>query len=747
MNSIVHLNQIVQVKKLRHFGVATVDLVNNDGSLRKRDHSVVVKFPVDVIDVLTPGSLWQINGAERIRQYDLKDVTIVEYLIDPTDVLILRPAGRILARWISANIPRVGPVIANRLVRLKNLDAAIHGRDVERLMSVSGVTKSIVEHLFEKWPKKTFFEIIQWLESHALPLGLADRLTGVFGDNALDKLKTNPFLLLSLGASFEKTIKIAESFGFSKADEMVLAGTAVHAVQNRSFDSSSTFIHEYQLNSDVEKILDLQLNSSPGDIAVSKGLLVKVGAGYQTYGAALMELSVANFISGVHSFGSDEQCWKSRFSREKIQSALSRHESTLPYELTAEQRHAITESLLKPVSCISGGAGTGKTTILNAILSVHDDITLSGVPRHLMAIAGRAAQKMAESTGRPAHTIAKFINDAKRSPKEFALLSGLIVIDEASMVDLPSMYKLTKLFDSSVRLILIGDTAQLPPVGLGLVFHQLAQTSIPFSHLTQVKRQSELSRIHLFAEAIRNANNDELDTVLNLSVANDELVLEPALNVSRLIELWNENCANREGIILSPTKQGEFGVENINRVIQSSMNNDRLCLHYYDFKRGWTPWVTQSSSFLYEGDHVVITENNYDENADIRNGDLGVLTKVYENPDNDGSLGELEINSSVIKITPKILCKIDVGYAITIHKSQGSQWDNCIIALPKECEHIIDQSLLYTAVTRPRKKLIIKCENSVIPLAVKRGSSSRLRNVTLRERLLTCSKFDGNECS
>lgn len=737
----------MQVKKLRHFGAATVDLVNSDGSLRKRDRSVVVKFPDDVVDVLTPGSLWQINGAESIRQYDFKDVTIVEYLIDPTDVLILRPAGRILARWISANIPRVGPVIANRLVRLKNLDAAIHGRDVERLMSVSGVTKSIVGHLFEKWPKKTFFEIIQWLESHALPLGLADRLTGLFGDEALDKFQANPFLLLALGASFEKTLKVAESIGFTKTDEIVLAGTALHAVQERSFNSSSTLILEHQLNSDVENFLDLRLNTSAGDIAAAKGLLVKVGGGYQTYGAALMELSVANFISGIHTSGSDEKNWKSIFSREKIQSALSRHESSLPYSLTVEQRHAITESLLKPVSCISGGAGTGKTTILNAILSVHDDITLNKIPHHLMAIAGRAAQKMVESTGKPAHTIAKFINDAKRFPKKAAPMSGLIVIDEASMVDLQSMYKLTKLFDSSVRLILIGDTAQLPPVGLGLVFHQIVDTVIPFFHLTQVKRQNELSLIHVFGEAIRKANMDELNTALNLSVGSGELVLEPTLNISRLIGLWNENCAHRDGIILSPIKHGEFGVESINKVIQSSMNSDRLCLHYYDFKRGWIPWLTQSNSFLYEGDHITITENNYDEDADIRNGDLGVLTKVYENPDNDGSLGEIDINGIEIKITPTILNKIDLGYAITIHKSQGSQWANCIIVLPKEREHIIDQSLLYTAVTRPRKKLIITCENSVIPLAVKRGSSSRLRNVTLRERLLTCSKFGGNERS
>lgn len=740
MNSIVHLNQIVQVKKLRHFGAATVDLVNSDGSLRKRDRSVVIRFPDDVLEVLTPGSLWQISGTESIRQYDYKDVTIVEYLIDPTEVIILRPAGRILARWISANIPRVGPVIANRLVRLKNLDAAIHGRDVERLMSVSGVTKSIVDHLFEKWPKKTFFEIIQWLESHALPLGLADRLTGVFGDSALDKLKANPFLLLALGASFEKTIKIAESFGFTKTDEIVLAGTALHAAQERSFNSSSTLIVEDQLTSDVENILDLRLDSSPGELAATMGLLVKVGNGYQTYGAALMEQQVANFISGIHVAGSDAQNWKSKFSREKIQSALSKHESSLLYSLTAEQRNAITESLLKPLSCISGGAGTGKTTILNAILAVHDEITLNEVPNHLMAIAGRAAQKMAESTGRPAHTIAKFINDAIRFPKKAALLSGLIVIDEASMVDLPSMFKLTKLFDSSIRLILIGDTAQLPPVGLGLVFHQLANTFIPFSHLTQVKRQSELSRIHLFAEAIRNANKDELDTVLNLSGGSGELVLEPALNISRLIELWSENCVHREGIILSPIKQGEFGVENINKVIQSSLNHDGLCLHYYDFKRGWIPWVTQSNSFLYEGDHVTITENNYDENADIRNGDLGVLTKVYENPDNDGSLGEIEINGVGIKINPKILSKIDLGYAITIHKSQGSQWVNCITVLPADSENMADLSLIYTAVTRPSKKLFLISERHLLYGSLDRGEAVKKRITGLRMRLISCNR-------
>lgn len=209
------------------------------------------------------------------------------------------------------------------------------------------------------------------------------------------------------------------------------------------------------------------------------------------------------------------------------------------------------------------------------------------------------------------------------------------------------------------------------------------------------------------------------------------------LDKSRLIELWAKNCFLQDGIILSPIKHGEFGVDNLNTVIQSSLSCDRLSLHYYDFKRGWIQWLTQSNAFLFEGDRIAVTENNYDEDANIRNGDLGVLTKVFRYPDTDGSLGVLEINSVEVKITPKILGKIDLGFAISIHKAQGSQWKNCIAVLPSEAAYITDLTLLYTAVTRPAAKLILVCEIEAVTSATIRGRVSLSRNVGLKSRLLT----------
>ena len=738
MSEIVHLRQIIQVKKQRANSYATVDLVNADGSIKKRDRTTVVKFPEHAQDTATAGSLWEVSGTERLNHFTINDFPLSEYTIDADNIKFLRPSGRILSRWISNNIKGIGSVIANRLVRNKKLAQLIETQDTEALLNIAGMTENRVKDLIGSWPSEALFSAINWLEEQNLPLGFGEKLVTIFGEEAIDKVKEHPFLLVAMGASFEQVSQLALKLGFTLEDEVVVAGIAQYAAINHANKTGSTVISNDELHSEYAKLMKSNAPENVGDIACERGLLVQTSEGYQVYGKALMEAAIAQFIVDAHQREAGEGCllagWEIGLSRELVQKALTDYESTLEFNLTDDQRDAIIGAVLSPVCGISGGAGTGKTTILKAVLGVYDRV-VEGVECYQVALAGRAAQRMAESTQRPAKTIAKFIDEHLGDNKPKLPEQILLVIDESSMVDLLSMYRLIGLLPDASRVIFVGDTAQLPPVGNGLVFHTLTDTQIPFFNLTQVKRQSEESDIHRFSTAVRNRLLQLPQSTKNTLKESSDCSIETSPTISRLIALWRESGGIEQSIVLSPVRKGQFGVDNLNTELQAAVGNDRQAVYFQDSLRGWIPWITSTGSRLLRGDPVLVTANNYDEDADLRNGDLGLIVDVFEQPDEDGAVAVIEVNNDLINVTAELLEKLHLGYAITIHKSQGSQWPNCFVMLPNEAKKMIDQTLLYTASTRPSERLVLMGDESVIEKAIKVGSRALSRATFLREKV------------
>lgn len=738
MSEIVHLRQIIQVKKQRANSYATVDLVNADGSIKKRDRTTVVKFPEHAQDTATAGSLWEVSGTERLNHFTINDFPLSEYTIDADNIKLLRPSGRILSRWISNNIKGIGSVIANRLVRNKKLAQLIETQDREALLNIAGMTENRVKDLIGSWPSEALFSAINWLEEQNLPLGFGEKLVAIFGEDAIDKIKEHPFILVAMGASFEQVSQLALRLGFTLEDEVVVAGIAQYVAINHANKTGSTVITIDELDIEYTKLMNSKAPNNVGEIACEQGLLVQVTGGYQVYGKALMEAAVAQFIVDAHQRPSGEGCllagWEIGLSRELVQKALTDYESTLEFNLTDDQRDAIIGAVLSPVCGISGGAGTGKTTILKAVLGVYDRVA-EGVECYQVALAGRAAQRMAESTQRPAKTIAKFIGEHLGDNKPKLPEQILLVIDESSMVDLLSMYRLIGLLPDASRVIFVGDTAQLPPVGNGLVFHALTDTQIPFFNLTQVKRQNEESGIHRFSTSVRNGQFAIPKSTKKTLKDSDDCSIETKPTIERLIKLWQESGGIEKSIVLSPIRKGEFGVDNLNLGLQASVGNDRQAIYFQDSLRGWIPWITSTGSRLLKGDPILVTANNYDEDADLRNGDLGLVVEVYEQPDEDGVVAVIEVNNTLINVTAGLLEKLHLGYAITIHKSQGSQWPNCFVILPKEADKMIDQTLLYTASTRPSERLVLLGDEKVIEKAIKAGSRALNRATFLREKV------------
>jgi len=738
MNKIVHLFTIVQVDSVRRFGYAMVSVLNKDGSRVKRAEHLVVRFPEEVRELAVKGSVWSVAGEERVASFTIGGYTRYETVIDAKNAKFVRPSGLLLARWISANVQGIGPVIANRLVRQRKLEKWVAERDVKSLMTVAGMSEDRSNRLIEQWPKPELFVTIEWLQRQDLPVGLANKLISIFGETTIQTLQDNPFLLLSVGVGYERVITLAESFGIPRTDCRVQGGTALHVAVKHSAKTGSTAIPPDRLKAEVQRLVGFTSEIHPGDLAVQQGLMATTPDGYQVWGAGLMEASVAKFIIDALNRepgrGSVLAGWEKTVTHGAATDALRDYEAALPFTLTSEQAKAVVGAVCAPVAGISGGAGTGKTTILRAIIGVYERLS-SDLTYFPVALSGRAARRITENTNLPAQTIAKLIFNHLGPDRPDLPEHVLIVIDEASMVDLLSFYRLIGLLPKATRILFVGDTAQLPPVGAGLIFHSLVSSGIPFFELSQVKRQAEGSGILTFASAVRTFQClMPTDAGKTLADSADCCFLNtPSLR--RLTDFWQEAGGIDSSIILTPVRKGDWGVDALNQHFQSVIGSDRLAVHYADFDRGWIPWITASQNKLRCGDPVLVTRNLYDEQIDVRNGDLGVITEVYDAPASDDSLGVVLVNDIQLPLSFDLLCCLELGYAITIHKAQGSQWPNVFAVVPDYADQMLDATLIYTAATRPAERLILVGNPEALVRGINRGNAATKRLVGLEHRI------------
>ena len=486
------LYSLVQVAKRRGGGYCYVHLINTDGTVKKRQRSLIVRFPSDLAEVPV-GSLWKVTGQQTVNQFMVKGYLIYEDVLDATRASMVRPAKHTLSRWISINIDGIGEVIANRLIRQRSLERWVRRADIDALCKVHGMNARLAHRLIEQWPEECLYQTMDWLDALNLSPSLGFKLVKLFGADAVDRLSGNPFLLLGLNVPYGKVLAVIDQLKLKLSDEIIAAGAAMHVVVKRCGSSGSTVVSEQALRQAVDNLKGSPSEVNPGQAAVKQGLLVRVEAGYQAWGTALMESEVARrlvtALNRPSGQGALRAVWERQIDKSTLENALAHYEQELSFTLSEAQRKAVIGALSAPVVGISGGAGTGKTTILQVIIGLYEALA-DGLVCLPVALSGRAAQRMAQSTGIPAQTIAKLIADHLGGGKLSLPDHVLIIIDEASMVDLLSMYRLVGILPEATRFIFLGDNAQLPPVSGGLVFHTLYNSPVPFFELSQVKRQS-----------------------------------------------------------------------------------------------------------------------------------------------------------------------------------------------------------------------------------------------------------------
>ncbi|MET0106902.1 MAG: AAA family ATPase [Sedimenticola sp.] len=504
---------------------------------------------------------------------------------------------------------------------------------------------------------------------------------------AIEKYETNPYVILPF-VSFSKLDRIALRDGVSLTDPRRVRAILQHETHSVVKDGDTLVkLH------DLLKKLSHYPSPSKGWMEALKeeaGEFVVIprpinGVQYlQTAGLFQLERFLEDFIQ--------EQLEQPVGVVENVSEAIARFESGAGFSLTEEQREAVKICSSSAFSILSGGAGVGKTTVLRAIY----EATPASLEIVQVALSGKAALRMSEASSMPAKTIAALLAEQGDSLLE----NSLLVIDEASMLDIFTMSRLRKIISHSCRVLLAGDHFQLPPIGPGLVFHKLCESDYaPKALLTKVQRQSDETGIPSLGKSIREHHlpdlpiwNGEEKGVYAIPCVSGEITKE---TVDTFVEL--QEIFGLEGTqVIAPIKEHDGGVFDINR---------NLAGKFGDAVRG-TKYA--------ENDKILCTKNDY------KNGLYNGLTGIIDGKMLKTDFGSIELSDAV---TPNV----EHGFAITVHKSQGSQWKAVIVSV-KEC-YPLDLTLIYTALTRATDLVIFVGDIPAAKKAVRSGAASSKREV------------------
>lgn len=677
-----------------------------------------------------PGQWWEVEGQRHERVVEINGYEMHEQQIEATKAALIRPSGEHIVTLMAENphFQGIGRVKARRLWERfgDDLYAILDRGDAQALTGT--LTAECAQRAVNAWALYGDADTLRWLQDQGFDIRLGRKLLEFFGPETASKVQEDPFRLLSFCAAWSEVDAIArEKFGISPEDPRRLTA-AVEEACYRLFTAGHTLAPSSVLTRTVTSILGSAAKSRP---LVEKALThgqtngsyVATESGVQPIGAAAMESIVAHAIANRLALQSDTEL----LTDEAANRLLAKYESEEQYTLNDEQRQAVHLARTHAFACITGGAGVGKTTVLKALYKIFD---AAGVNVIQMALAGRAAKRMQEATGKPASTIASFLHTVREES-----LSGpvAIVLDEASMVDIIAMSRICEVIPEHARLVLVGDPNQLMPVGPGLVLHAVAATeTVPRVELTTIKRYG--NAIARAAGSIRDGHwptlqRDGSGEVTFLRCGSGESELAGAV-----LKLYLDDPENTQ--ILCSHRRGAGGTDGLNAACQYALTRHQPALTVWN-----TALDCHERTGLHEGDPVLCTRNLW--HRGLQNGSMGKIVEVEKEPVAiHGADGE-ETGFAVAwvlwddgvrrPLQVDMLDDIELGYAITVHKAQGSQWPRVII--PVSRHRLLDRTLLYTAVTRAQRQVILVGDEMAASDAVSQAPRATGRNVGLRHGL------------
>jgi exodeoxyribonuclease V alpha subunit len=630
----------------------------------------------------------------------------------------------------SGLVKGIGPEMAKRIVKqfgLMTLD--IIEKDIRQLSKVEGIGPKRIAQIKEAWKEqKEIRRIMIFLQGYGVSTGLATIIFKTYGQQAVSRIKENPYGLAAdiFGVGFLTADRIAQNMGMEKNAPARLQAGLIYILHQRAEEGQVCLPEE-----DLIKGASQQLEVDSGPLlAVLRDLIQKKelrtqkdGTGNVLIFLPYLDLSEEGISRRIRILL--ENKLKIDQSTDAI---ISQVEKAFRLTLSGQQKEAVQKALSQKLLIITGGPGTGKTTIIRSILEI---FKRSGRRCVLMAPTGRAAKRLSEVTHYPAATIHRGLGyhpklGGFQKNEEHPLPADLVVIDEASMVDTNLMFHLLSAVPDQAVLILVGDVFQLPSVGPGNVLSDLIQSErIPVVELNRIFRQGEGSLIVVNAHRIHQGDmpilvKEDGNKTQDFYFLDQE---EPEKAARWILELVQDRLPKRYGIdplqdiqVLTPMYKGVVGAENLNRFLQQHLNGDLRSV--------------QRGTRLYKvGDKVMQIRNNYDK--DVYNGDIGRLAKI----DRENQEILVNFDGRFVVYDYSELDDLVLAYAISIHKSQGNEYPAVIIPVMIQHFILLQRNLIYTAVTRAKRVVVLVGTKKALAIGIK-NNKPQLRHSFLKERLI-----------
>ena len=647
-----------------------------------------------------------------------------------------------IVSYLSSGILKgIGPATAQRLVERFGTDTLrVLEEEPERLKTIKGITAKKAVELSEAFRALTGLrQVMEFLARYDLPVYLAMAVQRTYGDNALQMLRDDPYILsrAQFGVDFAVADAIAISMGFGGDDPCRLRAAIEYELAHNA-GNGHVFLPREKLLAATAQLVDVDTD------------MVETALDKLIDSFAVVEKPIAN-VRGCYlprmyqaeTFVAQRLLSMLRTPVEQLRQVdktIDAIEKEQGVSYAPLQRQAVRMAAEGGVLLLTGGPGTGKTTSLRGIVALYRRM---GLDVALLAPTGRAAKRLGEVTDCDAQTIHRALGmsynemtgqAAFKKNGSDPLEAHAVIVDEMSMVDLELMQALLEALRPGCRLVLVGDPDQLPSVGAGNVLGDLLRsTVVPTVSLTQVFRQAEQSAIIRNAHAVNLGQPPQLDSnqgdFFFLCRRSPDRLVQTVVELCRDRLPKNMNVSADQIQVLSPTRKGACGTAALNRALQAALNPPAAGKR----QKQWGDVTFRV------GDRVMQTKNNYDvlwekddgtAGSGIFNGDVGVIQDI----DSSGELIVLRFDDRTATYTADLLSQLDMAYAITVHKSQGSEYPAVILVSAPAAPSLMVRGVLYTAITRARRMLIMVGDDTV-PAKMAANDRQQRRYSGLRRRL------------
>jgi exodeoxyribonuclease V alpha subunit len=629
----------------------------------------------------------------------------------------------------SGLIKGIGPKMAESIVDFFGLDTldVIDG-DAARLAEVPGIGKKRVGMIQRAWAEQQQIkEIMIFLQAHEVSTSLAVKIYKQYGDAAISVVRSDPYRLARdvFGIGFKTADGIAQKMGMAHdAPERVRAGL-IYTMSTLT-EQGHVFATREQLVDAASQLLAVEPGQCEWEMDILLGEKDLVADDQRVYLPPFYyaEGGIANKMRLLLNAKEDKLAFYKEANWPAVFAWLDERN---PFQLSGKQKEAVQLSLTQQVAILTGGPGTGKSTVTGTIIKLLKAKEKSVL---LAAPTGRAAKRLSEATGQPAQTIHRLLEFSPSSGQQFLrdrsnpLEADIIIVDEASMIDTLLMNSLLKAVPAGTHLLLVGDVDQLPSVGAGNVLRDLiASGVVPTVALDTIYRQAEGSYIIVNAHRINQGEFPLFPKDAKDFFFFKEEEPERAANLLLDIVCWRLPKKfgldpDREIQVLSPMHRGVVGVGALNASLQEALNppTPRKPEHKYGHR------------VFREGDRVMQIRNNYDKS--VFNGDMGRLVKL----DLEEQVAIVDVDGQMVDYEFYQLDQLVHAYAVSVHKSQGSEYPVVVIPVMTQHYMMLQRNLLYTAITRAREMVVLVGTKKAVAMAVKNDKIAE-RNTTLAERL------------